>query len=133
MWRNPEGSGHSCQEGPQNLETRGPQPEKWAKWKPDLLIAPENFDAKFLKDFAVWRKELAQKEKRTVSGRTIDIAVTALANVVRWCVVEKWLTEFPVGWHWEAMPEEPAECPLLTDAQVDELCAPRCRSAIWAK
>jgi integrase len=96
--------------------------KRWLEWKPELPIESESFDAKLLKDFAVWRKEAAKKRGRIVSGRTIDLNVTALANVVRWCVVEKWLAEFPAGWHWEAMAEEPEECELLTDAQVDQLC-----------
>ena len=33
----------------------------WLKWKPTLPIVPESFDAKFLKDFAVWRKKEAKK------------------------------------------------------------------------
>ncbi|MGA2659949.1 MAG: hypothetical protein ABSH34_20795 [Verrucomicrobiota bacterium] len=93
------------------------------EWKPDLLIAPASFDAKLLKDFAVWRKKDAKKRGRVVSGRTIDLNVTALANVVRWCVFENWLPGFPGGWQWEALDEEPDECELLTDAQVDALCA----------
>ena len=96
--------------------------KKWLEWKPELPIAPESFDAKLLKDFAVWRKVAAKKRGRDVSGRTIDLNVTALANVLRWCVVEKWLAEFPAGWQWEAMAEESEECELLTDAQVDQLC-----------
>ena len=64
----------------------------------------------------------AKKRGRDVSGRTIDLNVTALANVLRWCVVEKWLAEFPAGWQWEAMAAESEECELLTDAQVDQLC-----------
>src|ERR1039458_9932584 len=95
--------------------------KRWLEWKPELPIEPENFDAKLLKDFAVWRKEAAKKRGRVVSGRTIDLNVAALANVVRWCVVEKWLAEFPAGWHWEAIAEEPEECDLLTDAQVDQM------------
>ena len=97
--------------------------KKWLKWKPNLPIVAESFDAKLLKDFAIWRKKEAKKRGREVSGRTIDLDVTALANVVRWCVLEQWLPEFPAGWHWEAMGEEPDECELLTDAQVERLCA----------
>ena len=50
-----------------------------------------------------------------MSGRTIDLNVTAPANVVRWCLVEEWLSEFPTGWQWEELREEPDECELLTD------------------
>jgi integrase len=97
--------------------------KKWVEWKPKLLIEPQSFDAKLLKDFALWRKEDAKKRERVVSGRTIDLNVTALAEVLRWCVVEKWLPEFPKSWSWEAMGEPPDECELLTDVQVDQLCA----------
>jgi hypothetical protein len=97
--------------------------KKWLEWKPDLLIALPSFDAKLLKDFAIWRKRDAKKRGRVVSGRTIDLNVTALANVVRWCVLENWLPGFPGGWQWEALAEEPDEWELLTDAQVDALCA----------
>jgi len=41
--------------------------------------------------------------------------------VVRRCVLENWLPGFPGGWQWEALAEEPDECELLTDAQVDAL------------
>jgi len=81
--------------------------KKWVEWKPDLLIAPASFDAKLLKDFAVWRKKDAKKRGRVASGRTIDLNVTALANVLRWCVLENWLPGFPGGWQWEALGEEP--------------------------
>jgi integrase len=33
------------------------------------------------------------------------------------------LAEFPSNWHWDALAEEPDECELLTDAQIDQLCA----------
>jgi hypothetical protein len=33
------------------------------------------------------------------------------------------LPEFPSFWHWEALTEEPDECELLTETQVDQLCA----------
>lgn len=97
--------------------------KKWVGWKPELVVAAENFDAKFLKNFALWCKRQAKKKQKKIEGRSIDIAVTALANLLRWCVVEKWLTEFPPAWHWDAMAVEPDECPLLTDAQVDQLCS----------
>ena len=87
----------------------------WLRWKPALPVVPESFGAKFLKDFAVWRKKEAKKRERGVSGRTIDLNVTALANVVRWCLVEEWLSEFPTGWQWEELGEEPDECELLTE------------------
>jgi len=86
----------------------------WLKWKPKLPMVPKSFNAKLLKDFAVWRKKEVKKRERVVSGRTIDLNITTLANVVRWCVVEEWLAEFPTGWQWEALGEEPDECELLT-------------------
>ena len=106
---------------PKTSKREDPGLKKWLEWKPELPIAPQSFDPKLLKDFAVWRKEAARKRGRVVSGRTIDLNVTALANVVRCCVVEGWLAEFPAGWRWEAMAEEPEECELLTDAQVEQL------------
>ena len=96
--------------------------KKWLEWNSGLPIVPGSFDAKLLKDFALWRKQDAAKRGKAVSGRTIDINVTALANVVNWCVTEKWLLEFPPEWHWEAMAETSDECELLTEAQVDQLC-----------
>ena len=97
--------------------------KKWLEWKPDLRILEKSFDDKLLKDFAVWRKQDAKKRTKEISGRTIDVNVTALANVVRWCVVEKWLPQFPPDWHWDALAEEPEECELLTDTQIDRLCS----------
>jgi hypothetical protein len=97
--------------------------KKRLEWESDLPVAPGSFDAKLLKDFALWRKQDAKKRGRVVSGRTIDLNVIALANVVRWCVVEKWLPGFPAGWQWEAMAEEAEECELLTNTQIDQLCA----------
>jgi integrase len=97
--------------------------KRWAVFKPQLPIAPESFDQKLLLDYAEWRKKAAKKKGRAIAGRTIDVDVTALANVVRWCVVQKWLAEFPAGWHWDALAEEPDECELLTDAQIGQLCS----------
>ena len=77
--------------------------KQWAAFKSQLPIAPESFDQKLLLDFAEWRKEVAKTKGRAIAGRSVDVNVTSLANVVRWCVVQKWLPELPssgTGMHW---------------------------------
>jgi integrase len=96
---------------------------RWTEFRPDLPMVPESFDAKLLVDFAEWRKSEAKLKGRKLGGRAIDVNVSALAEVLRWCVMQKWLPEFPRSWHWDALAEEPEECELLTDAQVDQLCS----------
>jgi integrase len=95
----------------------------WSAYKPDLPVAPESFDQKLLLAFAEGRKLKAKEKGRPIKGRSIDVNITALANVIRWCVINGWLSEFPPSWHWDALGESPEECELLTEAQVEALCA----------
>jgi integrase len=108
---------------PKTCKRENNGPKQWAKFRPNLPIVPESFNQKLLLDFAEWRKKKAKEKNRSLEGRSIDINVSALASVVRWCVVQNWLPEFPPTWHWEALADEPDECELLTDVQVNQLCS----------
>lgn len=81
----------------------------WSAFKPDLAVSPESFDPKLLLAFAEWRNLKAKEKGRTIEGRSIDVNITALANVIRWCVINEWLPEFPLSWHWDALGESPEE------------------------
>lgn len=65
--------------------------------------------------------EKAEKEENEGTKEAAQKVAHTLKEAIE--KYEEWLPEFPPKWVWKAMTEESDECPLLTDAQVDQLCA----------
>jgi len=93
--------------------------KKWIEFAGNQLLSSIDDDLRI--EYAEWRYEQKELEGETISGRSIDLDIMAIGQVLKMAVRKKWLAQMPVS-KWEKLAKKPRKKRLIETSELKLLC-----------